>query len=307
MISILIFHQLNKRLPSSQQIEVDQSVNLLLNWLISAYDREHKGRILVFSLKVALSHLCTGKLMDKLRYIFTQISDSSGYQVQEKFEDYLKAVLALPTAVCEGPSFGYNDTASRSCFDGKQLEQLGFSQLMKKGRVNVNDFLNVLMSDPGPQCLMWLPILHRMSQAETAVHPFQPQKSPAKQIGHSLKKSFRCVPSKTNHKIPTFSDVPEKKIDLTNIVPPTPVMVHNDLQDARSHSIDLSSVESGPTSSRSPSKLNASIDTTRIDDEHRLIARYAARLAADATNAVSCLSLQMFFSFLFFRKIFLCL
>lgn len=315
-----IFHQLNKRLPSSQQIEVDQSVNLLLNWLISAYDREHKGRILVFSLKVALSHLCTGKLMDKLRYIFTQISDSSGYQVQEKFEDYLKAVLALPTAVCEGPSFGYNDTASRSCFDGK-------------GRVNVNDFLNVLMSDPGPQCLMWLPILHRMSQAETAVHPVQCEgchresfmgfrykcqrcynyqlcqdcfwrgrtsgnhtdthemkeylsyKSPAKQIGHSLKKSFRCVPSKTNHKIPTFSDVPEKKIDLTNIVPPTPVMVHNDLQDARSHSIDLSSVESGPTSSRSPSKLNASIDTTRIDDEHRLIARYAARLAADATNA----------------------
>ena len=50
--------------------------------------------------------------------IFTQISDSSGYQVQEKFEEYLKAVLALPTAVCEGPSFGYNDTASRSCFDG---------------------------------------------------------------------------------------------------------------------------------------------------------------------------------------------
>lgn len=34
-----IFHQLNKRLPSSQQISVDQSVNLLLNWLISAYDR----------------------------------------------------------------------------------------------------------------------------------------------------------------------------------------------------------------------------------------------------------------------------
>lgn len=47
---------------------------------------------------------------------------------------------------------------------------------------------------------------------------FYIQKSPAKQIGHSLKKSFRCVPSKTNHKIPTFSDVPEKKIDLTNIV-----------------------------------------------------------------------------------------
>ena len=30
-----------------------------------------------------------------------------------------------------------------------------------------------------------------------------------------------------------------------------------------------------------------SLDTNRIDDEHRLIARYAARLAADANHAVS--------------------
>ena len=39
----------------------------------------------------------------------------------------------------------------------------------------------------------------------------------------------------------------------------------------------------------SPSKLvsGGSLDTNRIDDEHRLIARYAARLAADANNAVS--------------------
>ena len=39
----------------------------------------------------------------------------------------------------------------------------------------------------------------------------------------------------------------------------------------------------------SPSKWvsGGSLDTNRIDDEHRLIARYAARLAADANNAVS--------------------
>lgn len=36
----------------------------------------------------------------------------------------------------------------------------------------------------------------------------------------------------------------------------------------------------------SPSKLHGSFDGSRIDDEHRLIARYAARLAADANDAV---------------------
>ncbi len=33
-------------------------------------------------------------------------------------------------------------------------------------KINVNDFLDTLMSDPGPQCLMWLPILQRMAAVE---------------------------------------------------------------------------------------------------------------------------------------------
>ena len=37
----------------------------------------------------------------------------------------------------------------------------------------------------------------------------------------------------------------------------------------------------------SPSKLTESLNSMCVDDEHRLIARYAARLAADAKNAVS--------------------
>ena len=47
--------------------------------------------------------------------------------------------------------------------------------------------------------------------------------------------------------------------------------------------------------SSSPSKiLQGSFDSTRIDDEHRLIARYAARLAADANNAVSFSLVHLF-------------
>lgn len=32
--------------------------------------------------------------------------------------------------------------------------------------VTVNDFLEVLLSDPGPQCLMWFPLTHRMASVE---------------------------------------------------------------------------------------------------------------------------------------------
>lgn len=34
-----IYFQLNKRLPSTQQIDLDQCTSLLLNWLMSAYDQ----------------------------------------------------------------------------------------------------------------------------------------------------------------------------------------------------------------------------------------------------------------------------
>lgn len=50
--------------------------------------------------------------------IFTLVSDNSGHLSHSKFDAYLKEVLALPTVVFEGPSFGYNETAGRACFDG---------------------------------------------------------------------------------------------------------------------------------------------------------------------------------------------
>ena len=34
-----LYYQLNKRLPSTHQISVEQSISLLLNFMIAAYDR----------------------------------------------------------------------------------------------------------------------------------------------------------------------------------------------------------------------------------------------------------------------------
>lgn len=44
------------------------------------------------------------------------------------------------------------------------------------------------------------------------------QKSPSKQIGHTLRKSFRCVPEKTKNNLPRFPDQPEKTLNLSHIV-----------------------------------------------------------------------------------------
>lgn len=96
------------------------------------------GRIRVFSIKVALATMCSGKLMDKLRCksitfelistfiliylfildIFSQICDQNGHLVAWKFQEYLQEILALPSAVYESPSFHYNDQIPAEIFSG---------------------------------------------------------------------------------------------------------------------------------------------------------------------------------------------
>ncbi|XP_026230003.1 dystrobrevin alpha isoform X7 [Anabas testudineus] len=303
-----IFYQLNKRMPTTHQINVDQSISLLLNFLLAAYDPEGHGKISVFVVKMALATICGGKILDKLRYIFSQISDSAGIMVQSQFDQFLREVLKLPMAVFEGPSFGYTEQAART-----------FAQQKK---VSLNTFLDTLMSDPPPQCLVWLPLMHRLTNVENVFHPvecsychtesmmgfryrcqqchnyqlcqdcfwrghasgshsnqhqmkeYTSWKSPAKKLSHALSKSLSCASSREPLH-PLFPEMPEKPLNLAHIVdtwPPRPVNITNDY--SFSHSM--------PTSGNPYSTKNLLESSNHQDEEHSLIARYAARLAADA-------------------------
>ncbi|GAB0091107.1 Dystrobrevin [Sergentomyia squamirostris] len=316
-----LYHNLNKRLPTAQQVPVDSKASLLLNWLLAAYTTDNSGKIKVFSIKVALATMCAGKLVDKLRYVFSQISDGMGHMLHFKLGEYLKEVLTLTAAVYESPTFHYTESLETELFS-------------LDSKVTVNDFMSTLMSEPGPPCLVWLPLLHRMSSVENVVHPticsvchrenftgfryrcqrchayqlcqdcfwhgrvslshltdhevkeYSTYKSPSKQIGHSLRKSFRCVPDKPIQALPRFPEQPEKTLNLSHIVPPSPLPSHNGFSDAgvmvglfeRSSTLDSRatgcSLESGGTS------LNRAAVMSN-DEEHRLIARYAARLAQE--------------------------
>ncbi|XP_073754424.1 dystrobrevin alpha isoform X7 [Callorhinus ursinus] len=333
-----IFYQLNKRMPTTHQIQVEQSISLLLNFLLAAFDPEGHGKISVFAVKMALATLCGGKIMDKLRYIFSMISDSSGVMVYGRYDQFLREVLKLPTAVFEGPSFGYTEQSARSCFSQQK-------------KVTLNGFLDTLMSDPPPQCLVWLPLLHRLANVENVFHPvecsychsesmmgfryrcqqchnyqlcqdcfwrghaggshsnqhqmkeYTSWKSPAKKLTNALSKSLSCASSREPLH-PMFPDQPEKPLNLAHIVPPRPVTSMNDT--LFSHSVPSGSpfitrrLPEGISASspgaeehsliklyvnqldHSPRMLESS---NRLDEEHRLIARYAARLAAESSSS----------------------
>ncbi|KAM9495972.1 dystrobrevin, beta a isoform 3-T6 [Clarias gariepinus] len=300
-----IFYQLNKRLPTTYQINVQQSISLLLNFLLAAHDGEGQGSVTVFSVKVMLAILCGGKIVDKLRYIFSQIADANGAMTLSKFDLFLMEALKLPSAVFEGPSFGYTQHFARSCFPQQK-------------KVMLNMFLDTVMADSPPQCLVWLPLMHRIANVENVLHPvscsycrgenmlgfryrcqqcFNYQlcqtcywrghasgnhsnqhqmkehsswKSPAKKLGRAISKSFGCVPSREpSH--PIYPEDPERPLDLSNIIPPRPVP--NNL-----------TVSAAPPCVSSTPNQSALDSPSRMDEEHKLIARYTARLASEHGN-----------------------
>nr|XP_054330800.1 dystrobrevin beta isoform X9 [Pongo pygmaeus] len=298
-----IYYQLNKRLPSTHQISVEQSISLLLNFMIAAYDSEGRGKLTVFSVKAMLATMCGGKMLDKLRYVFSQMSDSNGLMIFSKFDQFLKEVLKLPTAVFEGPSFGYTEHSVRTCFPQQR-------------KIMLNMFLDMMMADPPPQCLVWLPLMHRLAHVENVFHPVECSycrcesmmgfryrcqqchnyqlcqncfwrghaggphsnqhqmkehsswKSPAKKLSHAISKSLGCVPTREPPH-PVFPEQPEKPLDLAHIVPPRPLTNMNDTV--------VSHMSSGvPTPTK---RLQYSQDIpSHLADEHALIASYVARL-----------------------------
>uniref|UniRef100_A0A8C1JCT9 Dystrobrevin, beta b n=1 Tax=Cyprinus carpio TaxID=7962 RepID=A0A8C1JCT9_CYPCA len=302
-----IFYQLNKRLPTTHQINVEQSIGLLLNFIVATYDSEGHGKLTVFAMKAMLATMCGGKILDKLRYIFSQISDSNGVMVFAKFDQFLREVLKLPTAVFEGPSFGYTEHSVRTCFPQQK-------------KILLNTFLDVLMADPPPQYLVWLPLMHRLANVENVFHPVECSycrsesmmgfryrcqqchgyqlcqscfwrghasgphsnqhqmkehsswKSPAKKLSHAISKSLGYVSLlmliSGIHICHHPSHAPSLSLPLFILLYVFLLIL--------CICLDSSTLES----------------PSRLDEEHRLIARYAARLAAEASNSTVRLSSQ---------------
>ncbi|XP_036942583.1 dystrobrevin, beta a isoform X3 [Acanthopagrus latus] len=290
-----LFNQLSKRLPTTHTINPRESTVLLVEFLLATVDSEPDSRLTVLSVKAMLSMLCGGKLVDKLRYVFSQVSDSGGVLVQSKFDGFLREALKLPTALHEGPSFGYTHTLARSCFPQHK-------------RVMLNMFLDIV-ADP-PQCLVWLPLMHRMANVENVYHPVSCSycrgngmtgfryrclrcrgyqlcqncfwrgnasgshsnkhqmkehsswKSPATKLGRALSRTLGCVSSREPPH-PIYPEEPEMTLNLANIVPSRPIR-------NTSEAMLLSS--SAPESSKSLSAAQ------RMNEEHALIAAYVNRL-----------------------------
>ncbi|XP_074599509.1 dystrobrevin alpha-like [Brevipalpus obovatus] len=324
-----VFFNLNKRLPTPQHVNMDESVTSLVSFLVTAYDPRNIGKVRVFAIKIALSTLCSGNLVDKVKYVYSLISDlSTGFMIVSHFVAFLRDLMALPCNVSESSSFAYDENLPSALVDCSHP-------------VDVETFLELFISTgPPPPCLSWYVILHKMLEVENIVHYTQCSscasvnfvgfrykcqkcsnynlcqdcfwrgksngthnsdthpckeclfwKSPSKRLGHSFRKSFRCLPSTERKKIHFSDDFGiNRRINLSNVVPASPGNSmsngYRGLPGEYSFDDDILADRLAP-SSYPRSNFGCNIDN--LDEEHNLIARYAAKLAnheADMIDSV---------------------
>ena len=65
-----MYKQLNKRLSITQHINIETMSLLLTSWLLNLYDDQKLNKIKLFSFKIALTTLCSGRLVDKIKCKF---------------------------------------------------------------------------------------------------------------------------------------------------------------------------------------------------------------------------------------------
>ncbi|XP_063241315.1 dystrophin, isoforms A/C/F/G/H-like [Bacillus rossius redtenbacheri] len=142
-------------------VNVPLCVDMAINWLLNVYDSQRTGQIRVLSFKVGLVLLCKGHLDDKYRYLFRLIADPNRLVDQRKLGLLLHDCIQVPRQLGEVAAFGGSniEPSVRSCFEKAGKD---------KAYIEAIHFLNWLQQEP--QSMVWLPVLHRLSAAETAKH-----------------------------------------------------------------------------------------------------------------------------------------
>ncbi|XP_063793017.1 dystrophin-related protein 2 isoform X2 [Pseudophryne corroboree] len=141
-------------------VNVPLCVDLTLNWLLNVFDGARNGRIKALSFKAGIVCLCDCDVKGKLQYLFSQVAGPEETCDQRQLGLLLHEAIQIPRQLGEVAAFGGSNVepSIRSCFRfGNGTALLELSQFLEWGSLE-------------PQSLVWLPVLHRVTMAETVKH-----------------------------------------------------------------------------------------------------------------------------------------
>ncbi|XP_043273731.1 dystrophin-like [Venturia canescens] len=147
-----------------KEAEVDFDVNhatkLAVHYILNTFDSERKGKVLVFSVKVALTLMSCGKLQDKYEYFYQLLADHNACLSKAALHTLLMNICKVTEMLGESVAYGSHIVQSSidSCFI-ESRGSLGVSEV---------EFATWIMQDP--PLLTWISTFNRMKSAEHTIH-----------------------------------------------------------------------------------------------------------------------------------------
>uniref|UniRef100_A0A8C4GMP5 Dystrophin related protein 2 n=1 Tax=Dicentrarchus labrax TaxID=13489 RepID=A0A8C4GMP5_DICLA len=140
-------------------VNIPLCVDMCLNWLLNVYDSARNGKMRVLSFKMGLVSLCNADVQEKYKYLFRQVSGQGGLTDQRHLSLLLHEAIQIPRQLGEVAAFGGSNVepSVRSCF-----------RAPGKPAIEVSHFLEWMSLEP--QSMVWLPVLHRVTAAESTKH-----------------------------------------------------------------------------------------------------------------------------------------
>lgn len=150
----------NQNGDRNEFIDVSLASELTLNWILNVYDPERKGYVSILSLKVCLSIMCSEKIQEKYRYLFSQLCNNQGFLERKRLDLFLQEMLQIPKNIFEGGFFSGSsvEPAVRNCFERVSIPD----------RASAGEFIEWMIAEP--QTIVWLPTLHRLAVSETGTY-----------------------------------------------------------------------------------------------------------------------------------------
>ncbi|XP_043508992.1 dystrophin-1-like isoform X3 [Frieseomelitta varia] len=145
---------------NSTNFDVDFVTKLALNYILTTYDKQCAKTVSVFSVKVALVLISSGRLQEKYGYLYQQLADHNACLSKASLHSLLTNICKITEMLGESAAYGSQNIQSHidKCFS-KSQGCLGVTE---------SEFAAWIMQEP--PLLVWVTTFNRIKSAEYIIH-----------------------------------------------------------------------------------------------------------------------------------------
>ncbi|CAL7942942.1 unnamed protein product [Xylocopa violacea] len=145
---------------NNTNFDIDHATKLALYYILTAFDKQCTRTVSVFSVKVALILISSGRLQEKYGYLYQQLADHNACLSRASLHTLLTNICKIAEMLGESAIYGSQSIQSHidKCFS-KSQGCLGVTE---------SEFAIWIMEEP--PLLVWLTTFNRIKSAEHIVH-----------------------------------------------------------------------------------------------------------------------------------------